>query len=934
MIDLIINGVSVDLSDSGISMLFQRQRTDYTNPTIVKNSFTKTIKLPSTKKNNILFDNIWKLDKYISAGSTFIPSKREPFILLKDGNLVEKGYVKMNNIVYDGDNYTYEITLYGELGNLLYGLSYNINEDTQEVTPMTLGDLTFSFTEFMINRGLIEDAWKRLDGDTSVSAVFDTLNFMVSYDGIPEANNFDAKQMWCSTNRYCNVIWNERLWGPDEFPNYVYIQDENIEYTAVTTMVSRTDPGDFYGLMDLKNEMSVLETRDLRSYLLRPILKIKKVFEAIGNYIEDKYGYDLDMSDPFFSTPEFNNLWMTLSMLYEINPDVETGTIFTKTQLLSNTSSPANYLISFCKIYGIYLDVDYYSKKLVLTRLPRFFDATKINELEIDLSKSVKINPLSFDKATYTFDYGDGESEFLKKYKETYGTKYGSRKVNTGYRFDASTAPYIDKNIFKQGVDSLDQSVYYHYPYCIRNSNLYTYPTALMDDANRPTYKLFNRTKLDQGEVVTLESEMRATLPFVIDGDGWPILFETYNTSGYQFMSDGWGGMKEMIWQDGFPKLQCHSDDNKASDGKDILVSFTGFRQTSYGTIKKSTEKTYWNKDSYIDDTIDATYVNYLLSDDYPRLKRVIGVNCWYDNPRPVEGFTNNYLSVINRLPSFTRCQYEYSKGPGVPVFYNKWVGVNIGLEKCIPLQPSQQYYETYYINWLGSTGRCYSYFTGTYKAHHKYFLAASIKTGSASSFMDYPYPDIIGGTKIDSKDLQNTAEVQLIGSIIDAGDTDRTRACPISAEVTSGQSFNNRVYWFLVFDLTEMELDSKITTVDQALGYFNISLTQAGYPYNILDTLDFGIPQEIYVPATRLKQGIGLYNDYWAKYIADVYSVNTRVMECYCYLDNIDGVFREFYVYDNCLWILSKVTDWNMETKYCKGTFIKVNDIENYITD
>ena len=61
MIDLIINGVSVDLSDSGISMLFQRQRTDYTNPTIVKNSFTKTIKLPSTKKNNILFDNIWKL---------------------------------------------------------------------------------------------------------------------------------------------------------------------------------------------------------------------------------------------------------------------------------------------------------------------------------------------------------------------------------------------------------------------------------------------------------------------------------------------------------------------------------------------------------------------------------------------------------------------------------------------------------------------------------------------------------------------------------------------------------------------------------------------------------------------------------------------------------------------------------------------------------
>ena len=53
--------------------------------------------------------------------------------MLKDGNLVEQGYVKLNNIIYDGDEYTYEITLYGELGNLLYGLSYNIDEETDEV---------------------------------------------------------------------------------------------------------------------------------------------------------------------------------------------------------------------------------------------------------------------------------------------------------------------------------------------------------------------------------------------------------------------------------------------------------------------------------------------------------------------------------------------------------------------------------------------------------------------------------------------------------------------------------------------------------------------------------------------------------------------------------------------------------------------------------
>ena len=96
-------------------------------------------------------------------------------------------------------------------------------------------------------------------------------------------------------------------------------------------------------------------------------------------------------------------------------------------------------------------------------------------------------------------------------------------------------------------------------------------------------------------------------------------------------------------------------------------------------------------------------------------------------------------------------------------------------------------------------------------------------------------------------------------------------------------------------------------------------------------ETLDFGISRELYVPNCTYGQNIGVYNEYWKHYISDVYSINTRVMECYCFLDNIDKVFREFYYYDNCLWILSKIVDWSMDTKLCKAMFIKVNDIDNY---
>ena len=943
MIDLLINDFPVDLSDEGISILFQRQRTDYTNPTIVRNSFTKTIKLPGTKTNNSIFSNLWKLDRYVNInGGDFVPSKREPFILLKDGNLVEQGYVKLNNIVWNSNNdsYTYEVTLYGELGNLLYGLSYNIDSETEEVSPLTLADLDFGFNKFKITKNLIDYAWKRLDGDTSVSGdnykIFDTINFMVSYDGIPQANNFDTKNVWCSVDRKASVNWKDHYYYANQFPSEIV--EDNVTYKYINTRLSKMDPNDHNALMELKKDLSPLEMRDLRSYLLRPVINIKKMFEAIGNYINTHYGYTLDMSDPFFSTDDFKSTWMTLSMLYEIDPDVESGTKFTKKQLFSNTSSPASYLISFCKIYGIYLDVDYFGKKLTLTRLPNFFNREKINELKVDLSREIKITPLSFDKASYTFDYGQGEGEFLKKYKDTYGIQYGSKKVNTGYRFDASTAPYIDNNIYRQGVDSIDQSIYYRYPYFAKNSfgtnELFIYPTGLLDEANLPTYKLFNVDTPD--EIKTIDGEMSPYwYPGIFDESNKTVYVYNVVNSGYQFMNVWWGGLRPQVWQDSFPKLQCHSEDNKAVDGKNILVKFSGFRQAKYGHLTSTADRTFWNIDSYKDDSIDATSVNYLLSDDNPYLKQFIGKNCYYDCPMPSVGYGgNSYLMTINRLPAFSRASYLYTRDYGrIPAFYVGTFGdyTITGSSSSVSITKSNTYYRT---SVSSSSGRQYSYFNGyAYKPKHRYFIAAAVKTSNASAIKsgnNYAHPDIIGSTLINSNDLQYSDKVQLIGSIVEIGDTSLNKLTSLSTNnISSAVSWDTE--YLVAYDLTEIGMENILTTVNAAIEYFGMTELRVGYSYNLVETLDFGISRELYVPNCTYGQNIGVYNEYWKHYISDVYSVNTRVMECYCFLDNIDKVFREFYYYDNCLWILSKITDWSMETKLCKAMFIKVNDINNY---
>ena len=941
--ELYINGKKVEFDSTGISILFQRQRTDYTNPTIVKNSFTKTIKLPGTKINSSIFNEIWKLDR-IQWNNAFNASKRTPFILMNNGALVEQGYVKLNNIVWNSstNSYTYEVTLYGELGNLLYGLSYNIDNETEEVSPLTLADLDFGFNEFRISKDLIDYAWKRLDNNSSTSGdnykIFDTINFMVSYDGIPQANNFDTKTVWCSVDRKADVRWKDHHYYANQFPSEIV--EDNVTYKYINTRLSKMDPEDHYALMELKKDLTPLEMRDLRSYLLRPVINIKKMFEAIGNYINTHYGYTLDMSDPFFSTDDFKSTWMTLSMLYEIYPDVESGTKFTKKQLFSNTSSPASYLISFCKIYGIYLDVDYLEKKLTLTRLPNFFNREKINELKVDLSREIKITPLSFDKASYTFDYGQGEGEFLKKYKDKYGIQYGSKKVNTGYRFDASTAPYIDNNIFRQGVDSIDQSIYYRYPYFAKNSFgtdvLFTYPVGLMDEANLPTYKLFDMdTYNSSGEIKTVDGEMSPYwYPGIYDESSSTLYGYNVVNSGYQFMNVWWGGLRPQVWQDSFPKLQCHNEDNKAIDGKNMLVRFSGFRQAGYGHLTSTEDRTFWNIDSYTDDSIDATSVNYLLSDDNPYLKQFIGKNCYYDCPMPSFGYGGSYLMTINRLPAFSRASYLYTRDYAkIPAFYvGQYESYTItGSSRGVIITKTNTYYRTI-VN--SSSGRQYPYFSGyAYKPNHRYFIAAAVRTSNATTIKsgnDYAHPDIIGSTLIDSNDLQYSDKVQLIGSIVEIGDTSLNKLTSLSTN-NDGSTVSWDTEYLVAYDLTEIGMEDILTTVDAAIEYFGMTEKRVGYSYNLVETLDFGVSRELYVPNCTYGQNIGVYNEYWKHYISDVYSVNTRVMECYCFLDNIDEVFREFYYYDNCLWILSKITDWSMDTKLCKAIFIKVNDIKNY---
>ena len=88
MLSLYISERKVDLPEN-FSILFNHTLEDRTNPTVVKNSFSKTLELPGTDGNNKIFGTFFRNDRYQIYGTTdwgasFDPSKRVPFAIYEN----------------------------------------------------------------------------------------------------------------------------------------------------------------------------------------------------------------------------------------------------------------------------------------------------------------------------------------------------------------------------------------------------------------------------------------------------------------------------------------------------------------------------------------------------------------------------------------------------------------------------------------------------------------------------------------------------------------------------------------------------------------------------------------------------------------------------------------------------------------------------------
>ena len=282
MVKLFIEDKEIDLNKD-INIPITLSFEDLNNPTKITNTFSKTVTIPSTKKNDQVFGEIWRFDRtqLYGTGNTgvyFNPNYRASFKLFDNNSLIASGYIRLNEIQNTRGIIQYNINLFGEKGNFF-----------KELQEKELVDLDFyNDLEHRINKDYI---------------IADFLN--------PQNPDF----------RY--VMTNSGIYNEFENGSEIgYNEDGVLDY------------------IDLGQDWDSQTRREIRSYYSTPTLSMKSVI----NKICAESSYDVELSPQFFTNT--NPLYTdTYLMLPPLNKDKKEHFFNNSVQTTNWTNPQEGFLI-------------------------------------------------------------------------------------------------------------------------------------------------------------------------------------------------------------------------------------------------------------------------------------------------------------------------------------------------------------------------------------------------------------------------------------------------------------------------------------------------------------------------------------------------------------------------------------------------------------
>lgn len=875
------------------------------NPTAVKNSFTKTINIPGTKINDQIFGEFWKLDRTQGTGGLsgveFNSSKKVDFQLFINGDLYETGYVKLDNVTDNGPTRTYAVTLYGGLGDFFY----NLMTRDADGEKLKLSDLDFNDDlDYTINIDTVKQAWDNIDNNNSK---WSTINFAPAYNGI---GDFDASHVVINT------------------------KDTTFEKTAKDENGNIFSTRNGFTLGNLITDLTEHEMRDYRSYLNRPVIRMKKIIEACCNE-EINGGYKVNLDPEFFNdnNPYWNDTWLTLPMIQNLE-------LSNSQQVLEGASLVAG------TTYGDN-DADMYNDlELTLGNYPE-----SISELGVKCTiatqsanhyashvntdwfgKHYWLGSLFVQLLAYSGDRVVGASKTYNMTnwgQEDNTKKYGTNSDYTDYKAGYYTPNQYNKEI-QDVVGIFDWNGFYvnqgtPYVFDFKITNLNAPVTGLklrfFWGANKKKISKSNRKNVlyvYNGGYKTDSSSVdkQFIVPKVVSTDFSAVLGESLGRTGTE--------------------INKYSLLNTENSPADYLLSYAKmfglyfWKDPVEKEISILTRNNYYQKE----DIIDLT--------DYIDLNSELKITPTVFNTRWITFSPNQDESEFFKRYKLTEGVNYGDKlvNTGYDFDGDKF---NTIKDNCIKAAIEGHEKSKYFSQYSGDAS------VRPWMIGMTYNLYKEDETLERT-------PEVIGGTLFGINENEGMKFYDLFPKVQFHSDNNNPtdgNDCLIfyNGKINLNTGRANKVNYILSDDtryqtalndgspcwlFSNRELDDNGDRMCYKLSeipVFERYKTSEG-SYSVQQSLDFGAPRQLYAQLYEYGAAKTIYDGFWSDYLSDLYDVNTKVLNCSVNVGSrkINEWLRKFFWYENSLWRINKITDYNISTPNLTNIeFIKVQDFNNY---
>lgn len=504
MMEIFIEGKRLDVT-AELSHLLTFSIDDIKDFASRNTTFSKTITLPGTANNNMLFGSIYdvRISNPYTTGTdnvatNFNPAVSAACLIFNNRIQVFKGTLRLLEIIVDGGVVEYEVAVFGELGGLVSAIGAG-----------KLEDLDFSAYNHVWNAANVTGSWDNTPGSGYYYPLIDygTVSAAkVHYDirafrpALYVKEYIDKIFAAAGRSYACDLFNTSRFKGLIIPNNQKTLQSKSsaalevghtdsgggtagvVGFAVLTNLGSfTTNAPDYtvftYGGADsfagkvsvnLSFQLSHSDSQGVITfYLYKNGVSVSTlgVFQegspytltitdyniavATGDYFEIRYAVSPTGFPHTWSLDIDDGGYFKIESAADVWTDINYGDTIEINDTIPRNVLQKDFLSSVIKLFNLYLYEDSFStKKILIKPYVDFYNVTGSTDwtYKVDRSRPLRMKPMSeLNSRYYNFTYKDDVDYYNDLYKKTYNETYGSYVYDSAYEFasDKTEIPII-----------------------------------------------------------------------------------------------------------------------------------------------------------------------------------------------------------------------------------------------------------------------------------------------------------------------------------------------------------------------------------------------------------------------------------------------------------------------------------------------------------